>query len=173
VVYEYAEFGIYTLAEWLKNITPEPVVIQRLYWTSNTSICPSYQQQTVIYHLLWRRQCWIWCFRNNLSNYPCRITSNDMKRRNVLCHNRACADSHASSNSDSWQYDDTPPKPAILANRDRFSQLWTLSAVTEERIQWVGGRVEGASRSNESACTDGNKARIKKGTIEVDVDTFT
>ena len=109
---------------------------------------------------------------HDLLDYSCWVTGHNYEIRDVFCDDTSSTDGNTPTDSYTWAHDNVSAEPAVLANSNRSTELWTTGAITKERIKWVGCGVECTVWSDESAGSNGDLACIEEHSVEVDVDVF-
>ena len=108
----------------------------------------------------------------DLLNHPCWVTGHDYEIRNIFCDDTASTDGNSTTDSYTWTDHNVSAEPAVFANSDRSTKLWTAGAIAKERIKWVGCGIECTVWSDESAGSNGDLACIEEHSVEINVDVF-
>jgi hypothetical protein len=96
-----------------------------------------------------------------VARYDCEI-------RDVLCYNAPSSHHAASANRDSRKDNNVPANPTIFSNVNLFAQFGTTSPLTNGWVQRMCSGVERYIRTNQSAGTDRDHARVNENRVKVD-----
>lgn len=112
-------------------------------------------------------------FDIDLLDHSRRVPRHDHEVWNVLGDYAASTNSYTTANSNARTDDDVAAEPAVLTNSNWSAEFRTISSVAEERVEWMGGSVEGTVWADKGAGADGDETCVKEDGIEVNVHIFT